>query len=408
MMPGRRPVLVLTSTFPRHAGDTLPPFVLHLCQAMQAEGWESRVLAPHAAGAKTYEELHGIPCHRFRYAPAALEQLAYGGGMLANVRAAPWRWLLFPGYLASLFFYALYFILRYRLQTVHAHWIVPQGLVAAMLKKLLFWRPIRFVMTAHGADLQAEMGGVMGRLLVWSMRQADVLAVVSAAMAERAQALGMPAARIVVASMGVDVQRFCAPAPDHPRQGLVFVGRLAEKKGVTYLLQAFALLCPKYPDVVLTIVGDGPLRAALEAEAEALGISAQVRFVGARPPAEIPGFFQSAQVFAMPSIIDSQGDQEGLGLVAAEAMSCLCPVVAHDLAAIRDLVRPDDTGVLVPAKDVAALAAALSRVLEVPAEAWQRSLRARAHVQANYSWQAVAARYARLYSGGDQSSPDAL
>ncbi len=394
---GQSRVLVMASTFPRFAGDSTPPFVLRLCQAMQAEGWESLVLAPHAAGLAPDEVLEGVHCRRFRYAPARLEKLAYGGGMLANVRAAPWLWLGVPFYLLGLLLAAARLVLGGNLRVVHAHWIIPQGLVAVLLKKILFWRPLRVVLTAHGGDLHANMGGLGRRVLRWTMREADALAVVSEDMRQLAMALGMPAERVVVASMGVDIEAFCPPAEPAARAGLLFVGRLAEKKGVSYLLEAFARLQGATPGLVLRIVGDGPLRGELEAQAVALGLGERVEFLGARAPREIPRFFQEAQLFVMPSVVAASGDQEGLGLVAAEAMSCRCPVVAHDIPAVRDLVLHGHTGLMVPPRDVEALAGAIRQLLADPARAAALAEDGRRHITGHYSWRAVAERYRRLY-----------
>jgi glycosyltransferase involved in cell wall biosynthesis len=390
----------MASTFPRFRGDTMPPFVLRLCQAMQREGWQSLVLAPHAAGLATAEDIEGVACRRFRYAPAGLERLAYGGGMLANVRSMPWLWLVLPFYLLALMLAAGRLLLRERIPVIHAHWIVPQGLVAVLLKKVLFWRELRVVLTAHGGDLHADMGPLGRVMLRWTMRGADTLAVVSEDMRRLAIELGMPAERVVVASMGVDTEAFCPPPPGALRNGLLFVGRLAEKKGVTYLLQAFARLSAASTDLELRIAGDGPLRADLEAEAKALGVAGRVRFLGAQPPAAVPELFRSARLFVMPSVVAASGDQEGLGLVAAEALSCGCPVVAHDLPAVRDLVLQGQTGLMVPPGDVAALAAGIAALLDDPAKAAALAEAGRRHIVNNYGWSSVAQRYRGLYESG--------
>lgn len=400
---GQSQVLVLASTFPRRAGDTTPPFVLRLCQAMQKEGWQSVVVAPHAAGLATRELLEGVECRRFRYAPAALERLAYGGGMLANIRAARWLWLVLPFFLLALLVTAGTLLVRRRIYVVHAHWIVPQGLVAALLRRIVFWRRMHLVMTAHGGDLHADMGGLARRLMRWAMRQADVLAVVSEDMRRLAIEQGVPEHRVVVASMGVDTTQFQPPPSDGERSGIVFVGRLVDKKGVHHLLEAFGLLRQQEAGLRLTIVGDGPLRGTLEAQAERLCITGSVTFAGARPPAEIPGFFQRAALFVMPSVVADSGDQEGLGLVAAEAMSCGCPVVAHDIPAVRDLVLHGQTGLLVPAGNRDALAAAMRRLLDDRALASRLAQAGRQHVAGHYSWPAVAGRYRKLYEAGPEA-----
>lgn len=393
-------VLVLTSTFPRYQGDVTPPFVLRLCQALKQEGCESYVLAPHARGLLAQEVIGGVSCWRFRYAPAVLETLAYGGGMLANVRESRWRWLLLPFYLLSLLIFSCALIWKKKISIVHVHWIIPQGVVGALIKRLFWWRRIHLVMTAHGGDLNANMGGAVRRLLAWTMRQADVVAVVSQAMRQRAIDLGVPAEKIVLGPMGVDTQSFSPPLEKGRRSGVLFVGRLAEKKGVTHLLGALSLLVRRMPHVRLCIVGDGPLRKALEEKMHVLGLEKSVDFVGAKTPEEIPGFFQRASIFVMPSIIAKTGDQEGLGLVAAEAMSCECPVVAFDLPAVRDLVIHNRTGLLVGEGDEAGLALGIERVLMDETLAERLAAGGRQHISMGYSWSAGAARYRSFYESG--------
>lgn len=389
-------VLVMASTFPRFAGDSTPPFVLRLCQAMQVAGWESVVLAPHARGLARAEVLEGVACRRFRYAPEGMERLAYGGGMLANVRSQRWLWLVLPFYLLGLLLAATRVVLGERIEVVHAHWVIPQGFVAVLLKKLLFWRDLRVVLTAHGSDMNS-LGGLAGRLLRWTMCEADALAVVSEPLRQDALALGVPADKIVVAPMGVDTRRFCPPTEAAAREDLLFVGRLVPEKGVSCLLQAFARVAIRRPGLRLRIVGNGPLRAGLEAEAVALGLAGRVQFLGAKAPVEVPAFFQSAQLFVLPSL------QEGLGLVVAEALACGCPVVAHDLPAVRALVHHGESGLMVPAGDTAALAAAIERLLANPGEAAALAAAGRQHVLAKFDWTAVARRYRCIYEGPGRS-----
>lgn len=390
-------VLVLTSTFPRYAGDVMPPFVLRLCQALKSEGWESYVLAPHARNLAEQDVVEGVPCWRFRYAPAALETLAYGSGMLANVREARWRWLLLPFYLLSMLLTACFFLWRKKISVVHAHWIIPQGVVGVLLKRIFWWRKIHLVMTAHGGDLHANMGVAVRKLLVWTIRQADVVAVVSEDMRQRAIDLGVAEQKVVLGPMGVDLTSFTPPVVEGQRSGVLFVGRLAEKKGVTHLLAAFSLLRQRIMDVRLCIVGDGALRQELEAQMKGLSLQAAVDFVGAKTPQEVPGFFQRAAIFVMPSIIASTGDQEGLGLVAAEAMSCACPVIAFDLPAVRDLVVHNKTGLLVAEADEVSLAFEMERLLTDVHLAKELAAAGRQHISDNYSWQVGAARYRCFY-----------
>jgi glycosyltransferase involved in cell wall biosynthesis len=177
------------------------------------------------------------------------------------------------------------------------------------------------------------------------------------------------------------------------------VGRLVEKKGVRHLLEAVSLLASDYPDLRVTIAGDGPLRRDLERRAAALGIADRVVFLGALPHAALPDLYRRATLAVFPFVVAADGDQEGFGLVVVEAMGCGCPVVAHDLPAVRDSVEPNVTGVLTPPADAAALAAAIARSLDDPSTRAQHAAVALAIARERFDWSSIAARYRRLFDG---------
>jgi glycosyltransferase involved in cell wall biosynthesis len=177
---------------------------------------------------------------------------------------------------------------------------------------------------------------------------------------------------------------------------ILFVGRLVEKKGCTYLLEAMPEILGLHSDARLSIVGSGPMESMLKQQADRLGIAHAVTFYGAVSNAEIPKLHRRATVFVAPSIITSQGDQEGLGLVMVEALACECPVVASDLPAIRDVVAHGDTGLLVPQKNPEAIARAVVRLLEEPELRRQLAVNGRNHVLRNFDWAAIGRRYAAL------------
>ncbi len=145
--------------------------------------------------------------------------------------------------------------------------------------------------------------------------------------------------------------------PDRPR--ILFSGKLTPIKAPDVLLEAVARLAE--PRASLCLVGDGPLRASLEARARALGIAERVCFAGFRNQRELPAFYDAADVFVLPS------RQEPWGLVVNEAMNAGRAIVVSDkVGAGPDLVRPGENGAIVPAGDVDALAAALKAVLASP------------------------------------------
>ncbi|MGQ0567698.1 MAG: glycosyltransferase [Gemmobacter sp.] len=176
---------------------------------------------------------------------------------------------------------------------------------------------------------------------------------------------GLTGIRPDIIPMGVDVSRFhpadrAAAAETGPR--ILSVGRLAAKKGLHHLLDALALVAPDLPGVQLTIVGDGPVRPALEAQAVRLGIADRVCFLGMLPNDTLPALFAAADLFVVPSIMDETGDREGLPVSILEAAASSVPVVASDVGGISDFVEDAVTGLLVPPGDAAVLARAIGRL----------------------------------------------
>lgn len=386
-------ILVLASTYPAHAEDTTPGFVHELSRRLAALGHEVEVLTPHVPGSAGSEILDGVRVRRFRYGPQVWESLVGAGGIVSRLRQRPLRLLQVP-LLLLCFARALNRAVReFRPDVVHAHWLIPQGALAA----LLLPRHVPFVCTAHGGDLFALRARAFRGLRRLVTTRAARITVVSRYMREVLEHEGVPAARVEVASMGVDLATRFVPALEIPRDphAIVFVGRLVEKKGVTVLLDAFARLCTTHPRARLRIVGDGPERPALTAQATRHGLGERVEFLGARPQSELPALLSAAAIAVVPSVIDRVGDQEGLGLVTIEALGCGCAVLASDLAAIRDVIIDGETGLLARTGDAADFARQLGRLLD-DADLRERLARSGRASVARYDWQAVAAGYAKL------------
>lgn len=380
-------LLVLASTYPRWEQDHEPGFVHALCRRL-VQDFEIIVGTPHAAGSPCRAVLDGVQVFRYRYAPAALETLVHGGGIVANLRRHRWKLLLVPGFLLAQCWQAWRLRRRFRPALVHAHWLFPQGLAARLAA------PAAFVVTSHGGDLYGLQGGLFRWLKTGVARRARALAVVSRAMRGPMQALAGPGARLSVLPMGVDLAGAFHPEPAVPRRGLLFVGRLVEKKGLDVLLRALPALRRQRPELVLTVIGDGPMRASWQALAAGLGLAGCVHFLGARRSAELPAYYRAAEVFVAPFVQAASGDQEGLGLVLVEALGCGCPVVVSDLPACADVHQGMDGVLTVPAGQVPALGEALRQALQQSSRLQTAVLAAQPLLRARFGWDAVAARYA--------------
>lgn len=392
----KKRVLVLTSTFPRWQGDTEPPFVFELCRRLGNE-FNILVLAPHTKGAERIERIDGIEIMRFRYFFPRWEKLAYQGGMLANLKQNHWRYFLLPLFFAAQLIAILRVLRHERVDLIHAHWLIPQGLSVAIAGLLMKKLP-PLMCTSHGGDLLGLNGRLLTLIKRWVIHCTSRLTVVSKPMMSCALALGARSEQLQTISMGVDTRALFAPSPKTNRADneLLFVGRLVEKKGIEYLLDAMPEIVKQQPRTHLKIVGSGPIEKALRMQVHRLGIANVVTFHGAVINSQLPELYRRATVFVAPSIVTTQGDQEGLGLVLVEALACECPVVASDLPAIRDVIVEGDTGLLVPEKNPEALAKAVLKLLAEPGLRRQLAANGRTHVLRYFDWDTVVTRYRLL------------
>ena len=392
---GRRfKLLVLSSTYPRWPNDPEPGFVHELNRRL-ASHFDVVALVPSARGAKRRERIQGVDVVRFRYAPSWLEVLVNDGGIVNNLRRSPWKYGLVPLFLLSLSFELLRLRLTWRPDVIHAHWLIPQGLIAGLLR--LGARRTPILVTCHGAYLFGLRGRVMSSIKRWVFSRVSHATVVSQGMLKFALDAGASGNCVTVQPMGVDLANSFTPVSEVERRNdeLLFVGRLVEKKGLRYLIEAFAVAIGKRPSLSLTIAGFGPDEDELRRQVGRLGIEAHVQFLGAVRQAELPGLYRRAALFVAPFVEAASGDQEGLGLVVVEAMGCGCPVIVSDLPATRELPLCDSFR-FAPA-NVKQLAERIDHVLGMSRSDREMAIAAaREELVSRYDWSTVGKGYARL------------
>jgi glycosyltransferase involved in cell wall biosynthesis len=294
-------IVVLTTSYPRDADDVAGTFVRDAVEALRAEGVDVTVVSPAS----------------FRH-----YGIAYGDGIVNNLRAAPWKVLALPLFLLA-YVRAARRVAR-GADVVHAHWL-PSAVPALATR-----RPV--VLQLWGSDVAlARRTRTVARVL---LRRVDAVVCASNALAADAEALGARAVRVIPS--GVDIPA-AVGEPDEPPHAL-YVGRLSEEKGVRELAEAA-------DGLPLVVVGDGPLRSLFP---DAVG------FV---PPGELGPWYERAAVVVVPS------RREGYGVVAREAMAHGRPVVACAVGGLVDAVEDGVTGLLVPPGDTRALRNALEHLL---------------------------------------------
>ncbi len=247
-----------------------------------------------------------------------------------------------------------------RPQVLLATWLFPDAWAGLMASRRL---GLPLVVKLHGSDLHA-LRADRDRLpyLRQTLHQAQAVVAVSPSLAQAAMDLGAPPARVHLVPNGVDQELF-RPADRAaarqelglPAQGplLLYLGWLVPVKGPEVALKALALV----PGAHLVLVGDGPLRPALQALAHELGLGQRVTWAGAQPHARVARYLAAADALVLPSL--SEGEPNAV----LEALSAGRPVVASAVGGVPGLVTEGLQGALAPPGDAPALAAALTRVL---------------------------------------------
>jgi len=326
-------ILVLASTFPRWESDSIPPFVYELSK-QYTNSAEVVILAPFSKGAKKYEVMDDMKVHRFNYWPFA-KKLA-DGAILPNLKTKKNFWLQVPFFFLFEFLAIWGMMRRYKPDVIHAHWIIPQGIVAVALKKLLGWKG-KIICTTHGGDIFGLQ--FINSAKKWVIKNCSAVTVVSESIKEKIDSFGLNTP-VSVIPMGVDTDKFNKNKADialREQYGikgafLLFVGRLSEKKGIEYLIKAMPLLLEKHHDAKLLIVGHGELEDTLKKLAyRKLNLSNSVIFAGGIPNGKLPKYYATSDVFIGPSIVAENGDREGFPVSFMEAMSCGTPLVISDI-----------------------------------------------------------------------------
>jgi glycosyltransferase involved in cell wall biosynthesis len=184
-------------------------------------------------------------------------------------------------------------------------------------------------------------------------------------------------------------------AVQHAGQGkrLLFVGRLANVKGVPVLLKALSAISKDRPELTLSIAGDGPDRAGLEAQAKQLGIAQNVKFLGYQSQSQVRELLQQTDVFVLPSFA------EGVPVVLMEAMAAGVPVVTTRIAGVPELVDDGVSGILTPPGDEVALGSAIATLLDDPTRRATMGEAGREKVAAEFDINKEAAWLCEVMSG---------
>lgn len=364
---------MLASSYPRFPGDGSGSFVSCLARAVAGLGHTVSVVAPWDPLAVDGPD-GPVSVARFRYSPFdRMQPMGYGKALEDDRQLRLGAWACALPYFVS----ALACVRGRDLDVLHVHWALPNGPIGALAG-------IPMVLTLHGSDVfLAGQSRLLRPLAQWTLGRASAVVGCSPE---------MPCTRVI--PWGGDPDRFAGGNPrvwrkrlgiESGQQVVLGLGRLVEKKGFTYLAEAFSHV----RNAVLVIAGEGPQKAALT--------KPWVRFAGPVPWRDVPDLMAMADVVVVPSVRDRSGNQDGLPTVALEAMAAGKPVIASRLGGLPLVVEDGRTGLLVAPGDIPALAEAIQRLLDAPQVAEAMGRAGGERVERELNWENVARRYVEVY-----------
>ena len=398
-MKRKKNILVVTSTFPRWKGDPVTArFVYDLAEAL-TRYYNVHILCPHTFGAKDHEVIDKMEVFRFRYFyPSKFEQISAGEGMTANLREGILPKLQILPFLILETVKIIWLIKKRDIDLVNTHWMIPQGFLYALIRRLC---KVPHLMTVHAAGIFALMrfplGKITGKFIV---KRTDDIIAVSSYIKKCINDLVEHDTHAHTLPMGIDTKKFAINKDRislrnkygiKSKYVLLFVGKLVPKKGLKYLIKAMEHLTKKIDDVELIVIGGGPLREALASQATKIGVGKYIKFIGWLDNDKLPEFYRLSDVVIVPSIVDEKGETEGMPVVIQEALSSGKPVIASRVSGIPDVIRDGYNGWLVKEKDPLELS---NKIAEVLRSSNLKTIRKNAILTARkYDWTEIARRY---------------
>jgi len=297
--------------------------------------------------------------------------------------------------------YALWIARKKKVDLVHGHWSIPQGLTGLFVRKLF---GVPFVISLHGSDVHGLDFPLLRALNKKVILDSDACTANSRATAARAQRIsGRSDIRII--PMGVDIDFFAKSigrGSNRNHKGrkdkiILYAGRLIDVKGIEYLVKAFPAVLEKQANAKLLVVGSGPCKGDLVSLSERLHLHDKVVFQDAVSQEELVRHYSVADVFVLPSVTTDEGETEGLGVVLLEAMACGVPVIGSAVGGITDIIKDQETGLLVRQKDPGDLAEKINRVLADEELSLRLGKRGYDFARERFSWSFIAGECLQIF-----------
>lgn len=383
---------VITSAYPEYEDDPHGIFVHRLMNEIAKQGHDVHVLAPYTGGKINYS-LQGVNVERFHYFyPKRFQKLCGRSGMIDNVK---------EGFLVK--FQVFTFIIFNTINSwkfrdkdlIHVQWAIPNGLGALILKKIF---GIPFINTVFGEEIYLSKKFHLIPILKYLIEKSEKSITISKATLKACLDVGFQEEKLEIVPFGVDVNFFrnINVAKEKNNFQILSVGYLIERKGFEYLIKSMKFIIED-TNAKLKILGSGPLEEKLNSLIKELKLEEVVDIVKNVSDEDLLKLYNTSDIFVLPSIVDSQGNTEGLGVVLLEAMACGLPVIGSNVGGIPDIIENMETGLLVPQKNEHELYKSIINLISDKNLRKKLAENGYLKVKENFSWEKISEKYIKIY-----------
>ncbi len=383
-------VLFVATAYPRFSGDVITPWLVELIHRLKNKGVDVSVFTSSYQGLGN-QILDGVKIYRFRYFFKNYERLTHEENAVDRLGRGPINLLLSFFYMifGSIAIYRLTRAKKYDI--VHIHWPFPHIIFGLIAK---YFGHTKLFATFYGLEIRwlKKKFKFLIRPFSILINRAHVLTAISNHTAQELR--GIVDKEIPIIPFSTPTREKSGIVADN--KVIIFVGRSVERKGVDYLIKAFAVIKDEIPHK-LVIVGDGPERSNWEKFARSVIPSNRIEFTGWISDSELSDRYRTSSFFVLPAVYDKHGDTEGLGVVLLEAMSYSKPVIASNVGGITDIVIDQVNGILVPPADTRALAEAMKLLATDESLRKEMGIRAKRSVDERFNWDKIIEELITLY-----------
>ncbi len=391
-------LLILTSSYPSVSDVVSQSFMTDLAESLSKKNIDVFVICPHLSGLPHREERNTITIIRFPYwfIPSG-QKLCATGGITSSLNTSLLAYMQLIPFCICQFLIALRTIKRERIDIIHSHWILPQGMIGALIRMIT---GIPHITSIHGTDIHLVHTRKVFHPFMKMIAYYSQYITANSSHTHRLfmEVISSTQTKTAIIPMGIHPEQFSGQSyvKKKKRITILFVGRLIQWKGVTYLIHAIKLVISRGWDVHLNIIGNGPEKEELQQFTHTLGIPSNVHFLGNMERKQLLSQYKNADLFVLPSIV-YKNQTEGLGVVLLEAMASGVPVIGSNIGGIPDIIKDDVNGLLVPPGDPQALADAIIRILKNPDLAERFRKAGQETVRDRFSWDVITDQFVEVY-----------